>query len=316
VSVNEGTIPVRSNYQLVLNRIPGAVQCSEDQYEVPQDNNVAARASELGAGVYQNLSICGADSDTDWFKFELTEETTIDVSLDFDYRQGNLDLLVYYQPPIEADGTIRLDVEPENAFQGRIDNVAAQSNGERVVLENSIPGQYYVRVKGTNRPTVGYDLSLVLTERVYQCEPIDDTELLQNAENLGQTAPVVRDEDYLCYRPFPGDGASYQLPVPPNSRRTISTHINPDRGKLYINLLDADGMMLTNTQEFVVTESGTHCVEIDDRAEFSFYYVQVLPWSISTANERLDFELKIGDTDNCGDVTPLYDVPYGANVRY
>jgi hypothetical protein len=317
VQTNETTIPVRTNYQLVLNRIPGAVQCNGDQYEVPTDNNIAGRAELLGPGVYQNLSLCGADLDADWFMFELSDETTIDVSIDFDHRQGNLDLLIYYEPPIDENGEIRLEVPPENSFQGRIDNVAAQSDGERVVLENSIPGTYYVKVKGTNRPTVAYDLSLVLTERVYQCTPMEETEMLQNGENLSTTAPQSLADEYLCYRPFPGDGSSYQMLVPGNGSRTISTHINPDRGKLYINLLDVDTMMVATTQEFVTTESGTHCIELDNLGDsLGLYYIQVLPWSISTANERLDFELNIGDTDNCLDVTPVYDVPYSAFTRH
>ncbi len=317
VQTNESTIPVRTNYQLVMNRIPGAVQCNDDQYEVPTDNNVAGRAELLGAGVYQNLSLCGADLDEDWFKFELSDETTIDLSIDFDHRQGNLDLIVYYQPPIDVDGNIGLEVPPENGFQGRIDNVAAQSDGERVVLENSIPGTYYVKVKGTNRPTVAYDLSLVLTERVYQCMPMEDTELLQNGQNLSTQAPQTLDDEYLCYRPFPGDGSNYQILVPGNGSRTISTHINPDRGKLYLNLLDVDTMLVATTQEFVTTESGTHCIELDNVGDaLGLYYVQVVPWSISTANERLDFDLNIGDTGSCLDVTPQYDVPYGAYTSY
>jgi hypothetical protein len=317
VQTNESTIPVRTNYQLVVNRIPGAVQCNDDQYEVPTDNNVAGRAELLGPGVYQNLSLCGADLDEDWFKFELSDETTIDLSIDFDHRQGNLDLILYYQPPIDGDGNISLEVPPENGFQGRIDNVAAQSDGERVVFENSIPGTYYVKVKGTNRPTVAYDLSLVLTERVYQCMPMEDTELLQNGQNLSTDAPQLLSDEYLCYRPFPGDGSNYQILVPGNGARTISTHINPDRGKLYINLLDVDTMAVATTQEFVTTESGTHCIELENVGDsLGLYYVQVVPWSISTANERLDFELNIGDTGSCLDVTPQYDVPYGAYTSY
>ena len=105
--------------------------------------------------------------------------------------------------------------------------------------------------------------------------------------------------------------------LPGNGSRTISTHINPDRGKLYINLLDSEQMMVATTQEFVTTESGTHCIELENtEASLGFYYIQVLPWSISTANERLDFDLNIGDTGTCLDVTPEYDVPYGAYTSY
>ena len=317
VVTNEASVPVRTNYDLVVNRIPGAVQCDPDAFEVPTDNNTAGNAKTITSGSYQNLSLCGADLDTDWFKFTTTEDTTIDVSIDFDHRQGNLDLLVYYQPPLDQDGNVSLEVRPENDFQGRIDNVAAESDGERVVLENRPPGTYYIRVKGSNRPTVAYDMSVSLTERVYQCEPMEDTELLVNGQNLGTSAPQSLDNEYLCYRPAPGDWSNYQMLVPGNGIRTISAHINPDRGKLYLNLLNVDTMMVASTQEYVATESGTHCISLTNTGgDLGLYYIQVVPWSISTANERLDFDLQIGDTGDCLDVTPLVDQPYGAAVSF
>lgn len=317
VVTNEGTIPVRTNYDLVINRIPGDIQCDPDGFEVPTDNNIAARAKTLTAGTYPNLSVCGADQDTDWYVFETVEDTTIDVSIDFDHRQGNLDILIYYEPPLDDDGNVRLEVPPENDFQGRIDNVAAESDGERVVLDNRPPGNYYIRIKGSNRPTVAYELTLSLTERVYQCEPMESSELLVNGQNLGTSTPQSLEEEYLCYRPSPGDWSNYQMLVPGNGSRTISAHINPDRGKLYLNLLNVDTMLAATTQEYVATESGTHCISLSNTgAELGLYYVQVVPWSINTANERLDFDLRIGDTEDCLDVTPLVDQPYGASVDY
>ena len=137
---------------------------------------------------------------------------------------------------------------------------------------------------------------------------------LGQASTLSGSAEVL-DEEYLCDRPLPGDWANYTLPVDGQLDLTISTHFNPDRGKVYLNLLNADTMMVATTQEFVATESGTHCIELDT-SEQGLFYIQVLPWSIQTADETLDFDLRIGDTGDCLDVVPFVDQPYGAVQSY
>ena len=65
-------------------------------------------------GSSPNLTLCGADLDVDWYRFELSEESTIELNLEFDHRQGNLDMLLYYEPfidPITNDILTTTEVE-------------------------------------------------------------------------------------------------------------------------------------------------------------------------------------------------------------
>ena len=121
---------------------------------------------------------------------------------------------------------------------------------------------------------------------------MEDTELLANGQ-IRHICPKASIMSTYVTALAPGDWSNYQMLVPGNGTRTISTHINPDRGKLYVNF-NVDTMMVATTQEWAWQPKVvlTHFVD-NTGGDLGLYYIQVVPWSISTANERLDFDLEI-----------------------
>ncbi len=154
----------RIPYTLTLLREAAPRPCPPDIYDGPDqvsDNDVRATATAIGVqgsdqceegavcqltGTIEDLVLCGSEPnsgtstagierfDEDWFELTLDRVSDVSVSLDYDLRQGSVEVDFYL-----GDGTTPLNDE------GRSDQVD---------LEGQRPGTYYVRVRSLGAPSV------------------------------------------------------------------------------------------------------------------------------------------------------------------
>ena len=101
----------------------------EDSYEANDSCGEAAAVSSFGS--YQGY-MCGPEDDEDWFRITTAGDRRLLLSLEHLHFNGNLDLEVY-----DATGVTIIDSSYNSG-----------PNIEEVVVENTIAGDYCVRVFG------------------------------------------------------------------------------------------------------------------------------------------------------------------------
>ena len=135
-------------YALELSVMEGA--CSADNFETSGGNDAPVSATPLGTGSWANLQIC--TNDEDWYRFDLNEGETLEVSISFQHQFGDLDLEL-------------LDVSGTNLIS------AAASQSSYEVVTYSAPNDISVmaHVQGYQGDTNAYRLDATITSSDGSC---------------------------------------------------------------------------------------------------------------------------------------------------
>ena len=257
-------------------------------------NDVRVSSAPIEPGRFEQLTLCGADGDVDWFSFETDSLATIEVAARFAHVQGDLELDLFY----EGD---------PDSLNAELPAGHSADDDEVVRFENRAPGVYYVRVSGLNDPVVRYDLELTVEARVFVCEddPDEPNAAFDEAELLGRNA-VDREAQWLCVR-SPVDMDTFLFTVPPGESRVVAaSFVFGDDGDLYLDVFDDDEMLRATTSE-VARGNSKQCVVIEPSDVNRTFFVRVLPLSINQVgedDERLDYRLRIANDDDCENLPP------------
>jgi len=322
----------RTAYTVRFLRISRGGVCEPDRFDRNEVNNNDDRgtATSIEPGDVGNLTLCGAEGDSDWFVFDNPELSTLTVSLQFVHAIGDLEVDIYAG-------------DEEVALNAAVNAGHSSDDNELVVLSDSPPGEYYVRVRGVNRPNVRYSLRVGIEERVYLCEDEADepNEHIDEAVNLGRGA-VNRSEQWICLR-SPEDVDTFFFTIPRGEARVVaSTFLVGDDGDLYLEIYDQNDMLVAETSN-VARVYSKQCVSFPETQAIRAYYVRVVPLGINTVcagvgecevdadcaveggggpdlvcnargqceargcianDERLDYDLIIEDGDDCDAVGP------------
>lgn len=285
---------VRTGYDLDVLRTAGPVQCAPDVFDGEARNDDRGSAAAIDPGAYAGLTLCGADGDADWFRFEIDTLAAIEVALRFAHVQGDLELDLFFE-----DDPVSLNAELPDGHSADDDEV--------VRFENRAPGVYYVRVGGLGDPTAAYDLELTVDERIFVCEddPDEPNAAFDDAELLGRNE-VDRQTQWLCVR-APQDWDTFLFTVPPGEARTVATSfVYGDDGDLYLEVFDSDEMLRATTAD-VARGNSKQCVVIEASDANRTFFARVLPLSINTVgedDERLDYRLRVAIGDDCEALPP------------
>jgi hypothetical protein len=243
--------------------------CEPDRYDRNDQNEGRATATRIEPGDFGNLTLCGAEGDTDWFVFDNPEMSTLTVSLQFIHALGDLEVDVYAG-------------EEEVALNAAVNDGHSSDDNELVVLRDSPPGDYFVRVRGVNRPNVRYSLRVGIEERVYLCEDEADepNEHIDEAVNLGRGV-VERAEQWICLR-SPEDVDTFFFTIPRDQSRVVaSTFLVGDDGDLYLEIYDQNDMLVAETSN-VARVYSKQCVSFPATEAIRAYYIRVVPLGINT----------------------------------
>jgi hypothetical protein len=288
VSVS-GVAMTQTQYSLVLNRTTSPIPCQDDVFERGGGNEQQLDASLVQAGTQPDLTLCGADGDTDWYVIETDAEGTLTVSLNFLQSQGDLDVDVI------REGSVL----PENAGQpdghGAID-------GETVQLRNRPAARYYIHVYANGQPNSRYDLSITFEPREFMCsddpdEPNNDSAA---AEYLGVGQVNGRGTQWICDR-APRDEDWFQIDVPAGLLRTVLTSFTyGDDGDLFIEVYDADMLLQATTSE-ISRGVAKQCIVVEESVDPRTFFVRVMPLAVNTVlgDERLDYQLYLLNGEDC-----------------
>ncbi|MCA9559412.1 MAG: hypothetical protein KC583_12705, partial [Myxococcales bacterium] len=132
---------------------PEDVVCPAD--DAREDDDTAADATPLGAGVEARAIACGDDDD--WYALDVGPGCTVRADLTFAHADGDLDLRLFGDPngvPL-AEGTSATDDEHLEAIVGR-------------------PGVYYLRVNGVGPVSTAYGLTATVECPAAPTCPDDD----------------------------------------------------------------------------------------------------------------------------------------------
>jgi hypothetical protein len=286
----------RTAYDLVLFRTAGPIACGDDRFDVAAPNNVREQASAVPHGSQRDLALCGADGDEDWYRFDVDGLSTISVSLTFAHAQGDLDLDVY-------SGA---ELEPANAGTPA---GHSSTDDELVRLENRGPGTYYLRVRSVGQANVRYtlDINVEAVEFVCADDPDEPNNSFQEATSLGNGL-VDREEQWICNR-RPADDDTFHIVVPAGAARTVATtFLFGDDGDLFMQLFDADEMLLAGMSTANVQRGNSkQCMVIPASNVARGFYVRVVPLSINNIqqdDERLNYRVLVQAGEDCDAIQP------------
>ncbi|MBV71360.1 MAG: hypothetical protein CMH52_08415 [Myxococcales bacterium] len=286
----------RTAYDLVLFRTAGPIVCGDDRYDAAGANNEQGQASLVALGRHRDLSLCGADGDEDWYRFVVVGDgvSTLTAELTFAHAQGDLDLDVY------AEG----DVEPLNAG---IRAGHSDTDDELVRLENRGPGTYYLRVRSVGAANVRYSMNVTVeaAELVCQDDPDEPNNAFVGATELGNGL-VDREDQWICER-RPVDDDTFYFVVPAGAARTVSTtFLFGDDGDLFLQLFNADEMVLASTAD-IQRGNSKQCIIIPAANVARGFFVRAVPLAINRIqqdDERLDYRLRLIDGEDCEVIPP------------
>ena len=117
----------------MVNQPPGS--CNADRHEL---NDALGQARPIDGEVTSHLTLCQGDED--WFYFETTTFTQVEIQVLFDDHLGDLNVELY-------------------AINGSLLQ-SGYSAEDKAVLNTFLedPGAYYIRISGNPAGTVVYDL--------------------------------------------------------------------------------------------------------------------------------------------------------------
>ncbi|TRV50784.1 MAG: hypothetical protein EWV53_14205 [Microcystis panniformis Mp_MB_F_20051200_S9] len=245
----------------------------EDIYESNNSFSVATNLTNLsGLRQEDNLSIHN-NVDQDWFKFQITEQTTAEnyLSIAFD-REGDLDIALY-------------DIQNQ-----LIDYSFGSGNSKTISLAGLTPGYYYLQVYGSLASTNDY--SLIINAPGVNSSISDDefetNKITLNDNNTKLTATILKDQGWsqqfglkswenLSIGSNDQDWFQFDLKQQGISGNFVGITFDTYQGDLDLELYNSEGIKTKSAEGFRDIES----VSLEGLA-IGTYYARVIGYSGNT----------------------------------
>ncbi len=220
-------------------------QCIDDANE-PNDNT--AEASELGEGIFENLSICGIDND--YFAFALEPGDRLTATILF-------------------GAGLALQIVDEDSQP--VAESAAVAGGRRVSFTATEAGDFFARVfpaANAGEVNAEYILDAAVLGVGDICEE-DDSE----PNNAIGEATALTEAGLQGRAACAGDADFYRFEVPEGGTAVASIRFEHDEGDLTLVLLDADGDEVSrsagagDTETVRVAQAGTFFAQVTSASE-------------------------------------------------
>ena len=248
------------------------------QWPYVDDYNNADEALDFGVvnddekkfsnSVGQNYrSESGRDTE-DWFRFELSEESDLNIKLS--QLRGNLDLVLY-----DDDGTTLLD---DSKKKGR------QQEKINQTLE---PGEYYVQVKPKGGGRSSYQLTVNAESvedkpDIFNMGDLSVLETYSNNDRIGFTQRNVRNEIDRYFFNLSGEGR-------------VDVTLDQLRANANLRVLDSRGSLMFDSRN-----PGRETEEVGEELDAGDYVIEVFPQNAAKTSYNLsvDFVGVLGEVDD------------------
>ena len=300
---------------------------SEDEFDLESSNDTIDSATYLGvisASEYDSVTGLTIDEagDDDYFEFELSGRSDLDINISFEHSEGDLDIEL-----LDSNGSV-------------IDSSMTTSNEERISAEGLEAGIYYFRVYGFDGAlSSNYSISanLVVEDEVYADDLFEgDLGNGSAAESYSLGAATVGEIVSEASINSILDEDFYNFTISEEQNLGLEVLFSHSDGDLDIELLDSDGYWIDSAasgdnNEYISLaglESGTYTLRVFgyDQAtidDYSVHFVQeevLEDWSENYDNwwdwleaedsENIAVDAFEADENNADWYDDIYDYAY------